>query len=204
MKDQCESSFEMIEKLYEKHNEIAGKLGCAVAAIASENPTLYIECLETIGKVEEVAEKVFSYWEDLTKNAKWLKIGYRDLPFNKVEKGQLIFVGDRKYITTQPCPYDEIELVVREHDGKSKTQISFCKVGPKGKHTELKEWIFNDDKKEKKEEDQKGVCNVENAKGYFFVVILNSQSANYNFDYTIKLKGIKRLKTNVFKDVTVD
>jgi hypothetical protein len=139
----------------------------------------------------------------MTKGAEWAKIGFRDLAFNKVEKGQLLSKGDRKYVTTRPCPFDEVELVVREHDGKSKTQVSFCKVGPKGHGKELKEWVFNDDSDEKKNDDQKGTFKVDNAKGYFFVIILDSQSVALTFDYTVKLSGKKTKGTRVNPVVTV-
>jgi hypothetical protein len=184
----CQSAFSVISSLWKNYGDIAKKLGCTAAGVATENPQVIIECLEKIGKVEESYKQMKGFWDKMSGDDSWATLGPRELPLKDPQEGKLVGTSGRTFISN-PFRYDKARIVVRERDGKAKTEINICVMDGKGHTKELKTALWNEDKDEKKNlEHQKIDFVASGVKGKCVIVHLDGKSVANTFAYTVRLE----------------
>ena len=65
-------------------------------------------------------------------------------------------------------------------------------MNPDGKSKQLKEYLFNEDKKEKKKLKHQGIeYKVSNAKGKYLIVHFDAKSVSNTFEYSIRMEQVQ-------------
>ena len=184
----CESTSSVITDLWKQYGELAKKVGCTAAGIATSNPAIVVECVEKLNKAEEVLKNMISYWNKMAGNS-WAKLGHRSLTVGSSETGTIVGPGDRTFMTPVPLSYDTVKLTLEETDGKGETYVEVCLNNGSGKCTKVKSTTFNEDKAGKSGHGKIEV-NIDNAKGKYLVVLLNGKSVTNKFEYKISLAKV--------------
>ncbi|HWB74673.1 MAG TPA: hypothetical protein VG755_06950 [Nannocystaceae bacterium] len=134
----CESGTKIAADIWDEHDVVLKKLGCAIVSVASEGAVPPNACLDAADKVAKVVDDMIKFWNGAAKNS-WAKIGPRRLALGETLKGKLVSTGGRLFITDRPLEEDSVELRLEKLDGKAKTEVTVCSEF-RGKQT--KKWSF--------------------------------------------------------------
>lgn len=194
----CESAYTIVSSLWKKYGDEAILVGCAAASAATANPELIVECVQKANKAEAVIKKIGEFWQSMAGDSSWATLGPRMLRLNETEKGKLTGTMGRRYITPDPLHFDSVKVFIREADGKAKTSVKICLMNPDGKSKELKAYLFNEDKKEKKQLAHQDIeYKVSNAKGKYLIVHFDAKSVADKFEYAIRLEKVEAKEKTV-------
>jgi hypothetical protein len=181
-----QSAAKVFSEIWDKWDDIAAKAGCALASVAAKNPALYVDCVEKVGKLDDLAKQMVSFWNQQAGNG-WATLGPRRLDLGTDLDGKLVSIGDRMFITPAPLDSDKVSLKFRERDGKSHTSLTVSRVAPNGAVTKLYSKDFNDTTSEKKDDDEHVTVPLSGVRGYLLWVLLNSKSATNSLSYTLRV-----------------
>lgn len=201
----CTTGAKAAADIWNKYDEIAIKVGCAVGAGAATAATAgaglpaaaagYAKCLNDASKANNITQKMVKGWNDLNQNG-WGTIGPRKLLVGEDYEGHVFSQTTKMYITPAPVTSDYLNLRIVKRDlraNRGQAEITVCRFPPAGPGTEVtgeKLWTIpvssgNANKGKLWSHTLSGV------RGHIVTVAFKSQSATKSFKYFLTSKPVK-------------
>ena len=129
----------------------------------------------------KIYPQVIALWNKIANNGT-LTIGAREAVYNQVQHGSVVSQGDRRFIAA-PSDRPSVTLSVKKVDGKSKLDLSICKVDGNGNPTLLDTFTFQSDAPAGQEYKKtfSGVL------GHGFDIFLDGRGGLTKFEFDLKL-----------------
>jgi len=129
----------------------------------------------------KIYPQIIKLWNTIANNGQ-ATIGAREAVYNQVQHGSVLSQGDRRFLAA-PSDRPSVTLSVKKVDGKSKLDLSICKVDGNGNPTLLDTFTFQPDAPAGQEYKKtfSGVL------GHGFDIFLNGKGGLTKFEFDLKL-----------------
>lgn len=148
----------------------------------------YRSCIAPTSAVARLPDKMVAFWNSITGSDTWATIGPRKLEFGRVQSGNLISPGDRKFISASPAMgRDRVFLNLRELEGKARVTARVCRVSLGNHYEKLHTLTVNETPEERDDENQWILQDLGDLHRHFLIVYLDaSGTVMRNFRYELK------------------
>ena len=152
----------------------------------------------SVTQYEECVKKMVKFWN---KNAKktWARIGPRRLEINKELKGTIVGAFGRVFITPAPLDKEKITVRIKKLDGKAKTSVTVCRIGPGKKCKKIWDFTYASGKDNIGKKFEKTFTGVQDR---IISVHLDGKSVTNKFKYSLKAGKATTRKKAVAKKQT--
>lgn len=138
--------------------------------------------------VARLPDKMVAFWNSITGSDPWATIGPTKLEFGRVQTGNLIAPGDRKFISSSPAmSRNRVFLNLRELGGKARVTARVCSVSLGNHYEKLHTLTVNETPEERDDEKQWILQDLGDLHRHFLIVYLDAAgTVTRNFRYELK------------------
>ena len=183
----CGKARKILKDIHNVSKQIAHEAGCLYVKAQAGVPTpLCKTALKMNDKFKSLKRKIaLKAWNKAVKNS-WATIGPRELSFKKRQKGKLVSLGGRMFVTKSATAADEVKITVQKTGKSGKAGVAICVTNPKtGQMKVIKKHTFKKSKKK-----STWTYTVKRAAGRAIMVHLKGKSAGRGFPYSVSAKEI--------------
>jgi hypothetical protein len=134
----------------------------------------------TAAQVASAVEQGIKQWNTLLAGNSWARIGPRSLEFGKPEKGNVVGVTERLFVSPMPA-FRPVAVEVKKVDGDGRVRVVVCKVPEKGPAQVVRAFDFDDGDKDGKVEK----VAIPDAAGHLIKVVLHGKKAVRSVKYEV-------------------